>query len=81
MRLIDALKAKYPSHNFQMDAVTGVISFTHEECSITDPFVTECGRFAALASDYGLEVSDAVAIFAHNEPLEATYSLGYANAY
>lgn len=76
MRLIDRLKAKYPDKGFQMDPITGVISFEHDGFDITDPFVTECGRFAADPNAYGIDINDEVAIFGHNMPLGATYSNG-----
>jgi hypothetical protein len=76
MRLIDRLKSTYPRHEFQMDPVTAVISFSSDGYSVTDPFASDCGRFPAEPRVYGLSTADAVEIFGHNMPLGATYSVG-----
>lgn len=74
MSLIQELKSRYPSHEFEQDPITAVISFTFEGMSITDPFVTDCARFATTPEDaYDITVEDARRIFAHNLPLGATY--------
>lgn len=72
--LLKSLRAKYPEHGFERDAVTGVISFSFEDMNITDPFVSECSRFMVPNGYYGIETPDAVAMFYHNLPLEATYA-------
>jgi hypothetical protein len=74
MSLIQDLKRKYPKHEFEMDPETGVISFTWDSMCITDPFLSDCGRFSCSPGDRGLESKDAVRILAAN--MLAEESLG-----
>ncbi len=74
MSLIQDLKRKYPKHEFEMDPVTGVISFTWDDVCITDPFTSDCGRFAASPGDRGLESKDAVLMVAANLLAEGSLS-------
>lgn len=74
MELLERLRMRYPNHHFEMDHVTAVISFSYDDMCITDPFSSSCSRFrVSPKAEYGLLTEDAIEIFDHNLPLEATY--------
>ena len=68
--VLEQLKAKYPDHDFHVDPDTGMIGFVFEDMYITDPWISECGRFTVDPQTYGLTIPSAVALKAHNLPLE-----------
>lgn len=70
MSLIQDLKAKYPNAGFEQDPESAIIGFSFEDMWITDPFISECGRFSMPPSYYGIESLDAYKIITHNMPLE-----------
>lgn len=64
------LQRKYPKANFGQDPETAVIGFEFQDMWITDPFISECGRFGVHPEYYGLETIDAIRLYSHNLPLE-----------
>ena len=46
-----------------------VFGVTVESCFIFDPYISECGRFAAEPEDYGMSDDDAQALLAMNRAL------------
>jgi hypothetical protein len=77
MSLIQELKSRYPLKGFSQDPETAVISFVHDDMCITDPFSSDCSRFEVLPTmEYHITMADAILIFDHNLPLEATFSNG-----
>lgn len=67
-------QSRYPHHNFHMDEETGVIGFAHEDMWITDPFISECGRFSMTPNYYGIDMRTALWMKSHNLPMEASHA-------
>jgi hypothetical protein len=66
MKRLEEVKRQYPAHNFRMDPETSVIGFEFEEMWITDPFISECGRFQLVPSYYGIDMATALWMHSHN---------------
>lgn len=63
---LQRLRAMHPSTEFEMDALSGRISAIVDDMAITDPFLSECGRFTATPDYYGLSMKAALLITEHN---------------
>lgn len=59
------LGTKLDDEGFQVPAY----GFTHRGVFITDPTISECGRFAMSASDYGMTEADAAELESLNAGL------------
>ena len=63
---VEALRALAPGHEFHTDPISGRISFAFRGTDISDPFLSECGRFTVLPRYYGLSPMAAAKLWAHN---------------
>lgn len=68
--LLKRLRAKYPDKKFARDPESGMIGFEFEDMWISDPWISECGRFPMDPRYYGLTIPTAIAIKGYNLPLE-----------
>ncbi len=66
-----ALKRLDPKHEYHMDPVTGRIYAEVDGMAIEDPFLSECGRFPAVPSYYGIPMDAALMMARHNMELPA----------
>lgn len=70
-QLLEDLRARYPQKEWYVDPTSGKIGFVHEGMFITDPWLTDCGRFEVDPRlEYGLTIVSAIKIKAHNLPIE-----------
>ncbi|SDK22820.1 hypothetical protein SAMN05192566_0711 [Methylophilus rhizosphaerae] len=75
--LLNHLKSKYPSHEFELensqdfegeDLPEQLISVIHEDMAIVDLFSSSCGRFEAdPLKEYGINTEDAELLKQHNK--------------
>ena len=63
---LQRLRAMHPSIEFHMDGITGRIAAIVDDMGITDPFLSECGRFTATPDYYGLSMKAALLMTEHN---------------
>lgn len=63
---LQRLRALHPSIEFHMDGITGRIAAIVSDMGITDPFMSECGRFTATPDYYGLSTKAALIMMEHN---------------
>lgn len=60
------LRVMHPQIDFSMDGITGRIAAIVDDMAITDPFLSECGRFTATPDYYGLSMKAALLMTEHN---------------
>ena len=63
---LQRLRAMCPSTEFIMDALTGRIAAVIDDMEISDPFLSECGRFTVTPDYYGLSIKAALLMTEHN---------------
>lgn len=63
---LQRLRALHPSTEFGMNPITGRIAAVIDDMEISDPFLSECGRFSVTPDYYGLSMRAALIITEHN---------------
>ena len=63
---LQRLRALHPSIKFGMDPISGRVYAEINDMYITDPFLSECGRFSVTPDYYGLSIKVALLMTEHN---------------
>ena len=80
--LLRELRERYPDKEFEIDAISGKIGFVIEGMFITDPWLSDCGRFTVMPNkEYGVRIVDACKMKAFNLPIEDAEQVEFERAY
>lgn len=63
---LQRLRALHPSTGFWMDPISGRVWALIDDMEISDPFLSECGRFTVTPDYYGLSMKAALLMTEHN---------------
>lgn len=63
---LQRLREMHPRVQFEMHAITGRIYAEVDGMSISDPFLSECGRFSVTPDYYGIPMKVALIMVEHN---------------